>query len=357
MLISSPLIDPLLFERLSSVIDAMDSVPELGVVWHYAALLSLLHEGSRNCLERMVSKWVPELDSRVLSDCKCILESFGLSGVGVYEYAHLVSVWRYNSFGHHTDLNGLCMYDITSYMSHSCGASAVWHFGENDAFCLRARVAIRPGDEVCISYLSDEELFRSTPFRREKTAGWLFECQCTRCQDCVDYSRGFRCDVCSVGSLYYSMSTCCDTCNSEIVDWDHLLELENLYVERVTNMDTKDLDDVQLVHKEALNLFTQQHWIIYFLTSHFAHNTQMTQIQNLMNRITFLEKTFPLVNYTTTWLIEELADLQIDNPSMTIALYEKSYWMMRILCGPDHPFTESIHTKLNACSTPNTHTQ
>ncbi|KAF4751727.1 hypothetical protein FOZ62_020055, partial [Perkinsus olseni] len=60
------------------------------------------------------------------------------------DYVHLLLIWRFNSFGHHTVADGLIMYDKISMLSHSCEATCCWHYGPNDSFVLRARVPIEP---------------------------------------------------------------------------------------------------------------------------------------------------------------------------------------------------------------------
>ena len=276
------------------------------------------------------------------------------------EYAHLTLVWRFNSFGHHTDSNALCMYDVTSMMSHSCGSSGVWHFGSDDSFCLRARVGLRAGDEISISYLADECVFKSACVRKEKTQGWLFTCQCVRCEGpTIDYSRGFRCPSCVVGIVYFSPSGtphACSTCNTPLSEKlvKHYLELEPMYADRLAGIDRSDIKDVLAVKKEAVNLFGN-HWILYALDSMVSESlkssTDPSQLQRrihvLLSRLAFLKQTFPMASYTSAWLLEEIGEIytKLALPAIAAEYYEDAYWTMRILCGQDHPFTEGIQTK------------
>ena len=39
-------------------------------------------------------------------------------------------------------------------------------YGDDDAFVLRARIALKAGDEITISYLQDEDLLKSTTVRQ-----------------------------------------------------------------------------------------------------------------------------------------------------------------------------------------------
>ena len=340
MLISLPSLNDELSAQLTEIVDNLPTPPELPQVWHYAAFLSILSLDSAT-VSRMASKWVPD-DHASTTDCELILDSLNhpdLPPSILSVYTTLVQVWRYNSFGHHTDSNALCMYDITSNMSHSCAASAVWHFGDLDGFCLRARTNLVPGDEVSISYLGDEDLFRSVPARRVITAGWLFECACDRCSLPCDFSRAFRCTVCCVGSIF---ATHCTTCNSFAASLEEQIKLEALYIDRVLAIDKTDYEDISLVLSESLNLFTEYHWIVYFLKSYLP-----STILSLSDRIAFQTRTFSQINYATAWLVEELGDLLVKSGDTVEAAkqYERSYWMLRVLCGSDHPFTDGIQTK------------
>lgn len=355
---------------LSCGFEKLTITTELPQVWHFAALLSL-SQNDDILVQRMSSKWTPPATEKSISDCETILsdllnsvsmspkvEEF-LYSVDVKEYAHLTLVWRYNSFGHHTDNNALCMFDVTSMISHSCGASGVWHFGAEDSFCLRARVSLRPGDEISISYLGDEELFKSIPIRREKTMGWLFTCQCTRCDDySVDFARGFRCKTCVVGSIYFDTSSesasPCDTCNS-VMDEETIqrfTDLENQYADRVLGIEKTDTEDMEAVLREAVNLFSDMHWIIHMLEYMLcdawksSEPTKPLRIHYMHKRLNFLRTNFPMANYTTAWLLEELSDLHATKSAVIATKFiEQSYWLVRTLCGPDHPFTESVQSK------------
>ena len=361
--------EPDLWSGLQVVFESLASTTELPAVWHYAALLSLLHPDN-SLVERMRTKWTPDLSSQASTDCDEVLSKFlqlaelpldvkhALSTVKLEEYALLTYVWRYNSFGHHTDSSALCMYDVTSMMSHSCGATGVWHFGSEDAFCLRARVSLVPGDEISISYLADEDLFKATNVRKEKTQGWLFSCTCVRCEGpSVDFSRGFRCPTCVVGTVFFSPSGAphaCSTCSSALTSelLKHYLELEPMYTERLLSIEKTDQEDVLAVKKEAVNLFSH-HWILSALDSMIAESAKTDTSQThkrlhiLINRLQFLKSTFPIANYTTAWLLEEIGDIysQISLPAVACEYYEDAYWTMRVMCGQDHPFTETIQTK------------
>lgn len=375
LLISMSEREPVLMERIREICESQEESPELPHVWHYAGLLSLLDENS-SIASRMGTKWIPSADNgsrvprKIVSDCENVLAGLvnsdslpeemrsRLSGIDVEQYGLLTLVWRYNSFGHHTDASALCMYDITSMMAHSCGSSGVWHFGGSDSFCLRARVGLRPGDEITISYLGDEDLFKSIPVRREKTNGWLFFCSCDRCcTDLPDFSRAFRCPVCVVGSVFVLASdqaSACDTCGSlmSAETLERYFSLEKLYEDRIGWIDKTDFKDIKEVLKEALNLFSlNHHWIVYTLETMLGQDTSLGVHERILlmhRRLTYLTRCFPMANYTTAWLLEELGEAYASISggwNTAVSFFERAYWTLRILCGADHPFCEAAQVK------------
>lgn len=199
VLVAVPSLNPELWDLLTTLNN--EQAFDLPPIWHLAALCSMTtlgEEGYKICMD----KWVPETDREPSEDVLRVC-SYIEGDIDAHVYERMLLVWRYNSFGHHTETQGLVLYNRISMMAHSCRATACWHYGEDDAFVLRARVALKRGDEITISYIGDDELFKSTNIRRDKVQGWLFTCQCVRCADPVDPARGFRCPTCGNGSMFF----------------------------------------------------------------------------------------------------------------------------------------------------------
>lgn len=199
VLVAVPSINPELWELLTELNN--ETAFDLPPIWHLAALCSMTQlneEGYQICMD----KWVPDTDREPSEDVLRVC-SYLDGDVDPQIYERMLLVWRYNSFGHHTETQGLVLYNRISMMAHSCQATACWHYGADDAFVLRARVSLQRGDEITISYIGDEELFKSTNIRREKVQGWLFLCNCIRCSNPVDIARGFRCPTCGTGSMFF----------------------------------------------------------------------------------------------------------------------------------------------------------
>merc|ERR1712061_973757 len=108
----------------------------------------------------------------------------------------LLRVWILNCFEHSEAPLGYSTYFLSSFMSHSCFPTAVWYY-EGDDFVLRARTDIEAGDEITLSYLSEDALLESVAARRKHLKeSKHFHCECPRCAAPVDKARGFRCPQC-----------------------------------------------------------------------------------------------------------------------------------------------------------------
>ncbi|KAF4728817.1 hypothetical protein FOZ62_008102, partial [Perkinsus olseni] len=287
------------------------------------------------------------------------------------DYVHLLLIWRFNSFGHHTVADGLIMYDKISMLSHSCEATCCWHYGPNDSFVLRARVPIEPGDELTISYIGDEELFKSTNIRRQRLQGWLFTCHCRRCDEPVDYARGFRCTQCHTGVVYpYTewkdgsspingdsrasrhrwCASPCTFCRTRLneSDMEELEDLERQYDERLAVTEADDEADIQLVYSEGAKVFSRGcHWILHQMDVWLAAICReksdwlgaAAHQKDKADR--FLSRVTPLANYSYAWCFEEIADTYLNLIGATsaslvtkaacnqmLALYERSFYML-----------------------------
>lgn len=110
----------------------------------------------------------------------------------------LLQSWAYNSFDCSYDGEaGGVIYLAVAMISHSCSPNAAWHQDEEDSFILIARAPIACGEEITLSYLSQEELCRPTPERRRiLAASKAFHCSCERCSSRHDDVRTFVCPAC-----------------------------------------------------------------------------------------------------------------------------------------------------------------
>eukprot|EP00388_Colpodella_angusta_P017410 GDKJ01043021.1.p1 GENE.GDKJ01043021.1~~GDKJ01043021.1.p1 ORF type:complete len:546 (-),score=82.72 GDKJ01043021.1:260-1897(-) len=346
---------------------------ELPPVWHFAALcvLTML---PRHAMDVCLNKWVPDYArTQIHDDTRRVFRELPgayTRAVNMQDYEIILQAWRFNSFGHHSEENGLVLYDRTSMMSHSCHATCCWHFGYGDSFVLRCRTNLKAGDELTISYLGDEELLKSTDIRREKLAGWLFNCSCERCVAVSDPCRAFRCQTCGVGSWIFKQITMddkkhfnfddlnemkqrgkvyqtdvgvdaydfcvagCSTCgsipNSE--ESDFMLSLEKQYADRLSSCSASDPEDLLAVWSEAEKVFVR-HWItaelIKMLKEHHCsvsdgHSSDyLMAIEMNHRKLDFIEQGVSFrASYERAWTLEEHADLILQSCGLSSSANE-----------------------------------
>lgn len=170
-LVALPALHQKLWDHLQKLHEAQPL--NLGTVtFHFAALMSQLQLDTAS-IDVILDKFVPDPDEEPGDDVIRILKSLQENlpdmvkerALDPRRLQRLVSAWRYNSFGHHKE-DGLVLYNRISMCAHSCDPSCCWSYGDDDAFVLRARVALNKGDELTISYLQDEDLLKSTAVRQ-----------------------------------------------------------------------------------------------------------------------------------------------------------------------------------------------
>ncbi|KAL8454314.1 hypothetical protein Emag_001473 [Eimeria magna] len=396
VLVAVPSLNPELWDLLTTLNE--EAAFDLPPIWHLAALSSLTslgEEGFKICMD----KWVPETDREPSEDVLRVC-SYIEGEIDPHMYERMLLVWRYNSFGHHSEAQGLVLYNRISMMAHSCKATACWHYGEDDAFVLRARVALQEGDEITISYIGDDELFKSTNVRREKVQGWLFTCQCVRCSDPVDSARGFRCATCGTGSMFFktddevttsSPCTLCGTVPSEDTINEYVT-FETAYAERLAETSKNDMPDAETVYEQATRVFTR-HWILFqrqdacipkspamagqaplnalfllhlplqldtiLFEGYRAAGDYEAAYVHQTHRLNYVTEVLPLASYSLAWLYEEMGDVlwsRIQAKGKPYAdsrlrmagrHFEDAYNLLYILCGPDHEYTSAAASKRN----------
>lgn len=364
-LVALPASAPKLWEHLTKLHEAQPL--NLGTVtFHFAALLSQLQLDAM-AIDVILDKFVPDQDEEPGEDVLRILSSLTddmhpnlnlkEQPIDPRRLQRLVSAWRYNSFGHHKE-DGLVLYNRISMCSHSCDPSCCWSYGEEDAFVIRARVNLKPGEELTISYLQDEDLLKSTAVRQQKLQNWRFTCQCARCQLQIDRGRGFRCRKCRVGVLYASAAGTlepCHVCQSlpSQEDMQMLIHYEEEYVVRVENLDKTDIADVKTVYEAAIDIF-ERHWVLYVMDTILweaaKEKNMQDAIEHQRRRVEYHEHYYCRPTFILAWCHEELGDcLQNLFPHRKwqyVQEFQRAYHMLAILCGSSHQYTASPYNKL-----------
>lgn len=95
-----------------------------------------------------------------------------------------VGIWSTNAFSHG---EGLALFDKISFISHSCTPTVNWLHDGIGTMTLIALRELEAGDEVTLSYISQQERAFPTFMRRDLLAQlWDFHCECERCAEILD---------------------------------------------------------------------------------------------------------------------------------------------------------------------------
>eukprot|EP00919_Chromeraceae_sp_WS-2016_P059020 GHVR01140256.1.p1 GENE.GHVR01140256.1~~GHVR01140256.1.p1 ORF type:complete len:308 (-),score=72.39 GHVR01140256.1:61-984(-) len=189
-------------------------------LWYWCAFNSLLTQEDppnvltdgykwtrvdRRTQQRLLMLYTPTCNE-ASEDTRNILAALGLEEVVNHIlFEKLLQVWIHNCFEYSDAPLGYSVYYTCSFLSHCCNPNTVWHYDQFNNFVLRARIPIVSGDELSVSYLSEEGLLDAT-HRRMKIlySTKSFKCTCDRCTSSVDLSRGFLCPSCKKLPIFLS---------------------------------------------------------------------------------------------------------------------------------------------------------
>lgn len=93
---------------------------------------------------------------------------------------------------------GAALFVVQSKINHDCTPNATVAYPHSDhTLVLKAKRAIRSGEEICISYLDECDLRRSRNYRQvELKENYLFACKCKLCEtQLLDPSQDFDDDA------------------------------------------------------------------------------------------------------------------------------------------------------------------
>ena len=83
------------------------------VVWHLASIYSCRRLNSQQ--QRILGeKWRPEKNPTVSADISRVCQRLNLLDVNPVQYEQFINSWRYNCFGHHTEKDGIVIFDSTT---------------------------------------------------------------------------------------------------------------------------------------------------------------------------------------------------------------------------------------------------
>ena len=158
------------------------------------------------------------------------------------ELDRLTIIWTLNCFEHSDEPITYASFFLPSFMSHSCKPTAMWTT-IGDTFFIRAQERMAKGDELTVSYLSEEFALRPINKRRSHLQSTkFFTCDCPRCTASVDDTRGFQVaerPACFMRYPEFSKCACgcgADVCISD-AEFERLLTLEADLVNQVAIYD------------------------------------------------------------------------------------------------------------------------
>ncbi|CDJ59757.1 Chromosome III, complete sequence, related [Eimeria maxima] len=161
-------------------------------IWYWCAVNSVLVEGRDKPVDGLQAISSRQYDLlRILfipeavkpsTEAVTLVDFMGLRGiVEDIDMEIMIQVWLHNCFEHHQSPEGYAIYFMPSFCSHSCLPNALWCTDNDSNFRFFPRTTIRAGDEVTLTYLSEDDMLRSTAHRRQLLEGAKdFKCMCER---------------------------------------------------------------------------------------------------------------------------------------------------------------------------------
>ncbi|XP_033224422.1 SET domain-containing protein SmydA-8-like isoform X2 [Belonocnema kinseyi] len=187
---------------------------------------------------------------------------FKLNDVSENEIAKIAGILKIN--GHEvptTEPAHMAVYDLSSFLEHSCRANGSKSFTAEGALVIRAASPISKGEHITICYT--DPLWGVTNRRHHLLRTKFFECMCTRCTDPTEFMTMFNAIMCTKGECNGSMlpktfilhneerpDYICHTCNSSI-SWR--------MVEQITDKIGVDLSQMRKGDVQACKTFIHQH--------------------------------------------------------------------------------------------------
>jgi len=273
-------------------------------------------------------------------------------------------------------------------MSHSCLPNAFWYY-EGDKHVLRARSDIAIGDEVCISYLSEDWLLRSGPERRwDLHQTKHFWCTCQRCNGESDFSRGFVCPRCRSGIVFGPAPGCgpaksqqpprgdlfsavCGKCGHRITKAEaaKLSAQEKALQTLVDRLDSSSDQQYATEVSDFIEAVFAQHWLAdvaweklvdFYKKGMGGKRRRTAQSELLQRRCRFHEAAYPGLSGQHAWALEAYADFLCSRGrehSRSSAspeeckdasrLYLQALRILRLMYGNDQEQTLQVQRKLS----------
>jgi hypothetical protein len=164
------------------------------------------------------------------------------------------------------------------------------------------------------------------------------------------------------GTVYLDIP--CDPCGFRLVEETREMyrEYESGYFDKFKSIEEiKNLNEISQFQSDALTLFSRDsNWIVHRLNCLLAEGhknspgSEIDRIYYLNKKLNYFDRISKLATYSLAWTYEDLGDVYsaLGHGRIAVDWYERSYWVFRILCGDDHPFSEGLLSKWQGCVNP-----
>ncbi|KAF0404148.1 SET domain-containing protein [Gigaspora margarita] len=215
---------------------------------------------------------------RIIDVCQKHIQAWSNINRDIFKKVFLVFTFNSHAFG--SD-NSPAIFAIGSKMNHSCEANTFYQSIDNQVGIHTVAKEIRKGDQITTNYLGKDTIFSTGTRQKILQRTKLFQCDCPRCTEKLDISRGLPCpNNCPIdGYIYWHPSTpndrqshwICDTCNSRIDDnnpyLNELLVKEKHIEQQIIALnerlsDIRFMNESQLLdlHNACLSQLGSRHW-------------------------------------------------------------------------------------------------
>lgn len=385
----------LAFEKIKELCRTQSSTFEYEALWYWTALCSLVRgqlppgeDRLRPIDDDQQTKLLLLFHAEVTKPSEAasrLVTELGLSQLEPLDLERLLQVWILNCFEHSDDPLGYSTYFMSSFMSHSCLPNAVWHY-DGDDFILRARGAIDAGDEISVSYLSEDVLLESVPRRRKQLKDSKhFVCTCIRCTAELDLSRGFVLarasgGVCFAAAAASGRELVGGSCSLSSEETGLFLQEEQWFERKLDGFERR-VDRSPGKHSNVVGLIEEsvaraektlaQHFLMdkawHMLGGLYERNGCQAEAEALLERrVAFQARAYPGLSGTRAWTLEALADMMLHHagafaqqrvvvPSSAVAqelaakrvpgVYSECLDTLRLMFGAEHEHYTAVSRK------------
>ena len=294
----------------------------------------------------------PSRSIRILADALSRFWSVPLTEEQLMEWDEMTVIWTLNCFEHTDDPVTYASFFLPSFMSHSCGPTAMWTT-IGDLVFIRSQRGLQSGDELTVSYLSEDFGLRPISVRRNHLQSTkFFLCDCPRCTSPVDDTRGFRLPprlglpkTCFVRSPKFDECAC--GCNTKIIltesELEDILSLEEDLTSLVTEFDGSDKEDEIASRPEPERIGSDDaadrlsdliqrmglfHWAsirgLYQLSEYYKSIASYPKAiecikQRIEGKRKYVRMTVPEMSSGLGWALEDLGDVLLLHVSGSVA--------------------------------------